>query len=83
MEPGDPLEVATTICSEVRDSRIRIVIEHASQESVFCDHPTPKMYEFESYLSFPIYRADGESSGTLCESPAGTRPLSRDPVELG
>jgi signal transduction histidine kinase len=66
MQPGDPLDVATTICSEVRDSGSPIVIEHASQEPVFCDHPTPKMYGFESYFSFPIYRADGEYFGTLC-----------------
>jgi signal transduction histidine kinase len=66
MEPGDPLDVATTICSEVRDARSPIVIEHASQEPGFCDHPTPKMYGFESYFSFPIYTAEGEYFGTLC-----------------
>jgi signal transduction histidine kinase len=66
MEPGDSLEVATTICSEVRDSREPVVIEHASQEPVFCDHPTPKLYGFESYFSFPIYTAEGEYFGTLC-----------------
>lgn len=66
LRAGDPLEVATTICSEVRDSRTPILIEHASSEPAFCDHPTPKMYGFESYFSFPIYRTDGKYFGTLC-----------------
>lgn len=63
---GDKLEVTTTLCSEVRDSQQPIVIEHASQDANFCSHPTPILYGFESYLSFPIYRATGEYFGTLC-----------------
>jgi hypothetical protein len=51
------------------------VIEHASQEPVFCDHPTPKMYGFESYFSFPIYPTEGEYFGTLCGLDA-TNPRS-------
>ena len=66
LKAGDLLEVATTICSEVRDSRMPVLIEHASSEPAFCDHPTPKMYGFESYFSFPIYRTDGKYFGTLC-----------------
>lgn len=63
---GDQLDVATTLCKEVRDSRETIVIEHASQEPQFCNHPTPKMYGFESYFSAPIYRTNGQYFGTLC-----------------
>lgn len=32
----------------------------------YCDHPTPKMYGFESYISVPVYRPGGEFFGTLC-----------------
>ena len=66
LDPGDQLDVATTLCSEVRDSHSPIVIEHASQEPEFCNHPTPKMYHFESYVAFPIFRSNGEYFGNLC-----------------
>jgi signal transduction histidine kinase len=63
---GDNLDVATTLCSEVRDTRQPIIIEHASAEPGFCTHPTPRMYGFESYISVPLYRPSGEYFGTVC-----------------
>lgn len=66
LEVGDHLEVATTLCSEVRDSHEPIVIEHASAEPDFCSHPTPKMYGFESYIAVPIFRPGGEYFGNVC-----------------
>ena len=66
LEAGDQLDVATTLCSEVRDSHEPIVIEHASREPEFANHPTPKMYRFESYVAFPIFRSNGEYFGNLC-----------------
>src|SRR5215218_6663002 len=53
---GDNLDVATTLCSEVRATNQAIIIEHASAEPRFCEHPTPRMYGFESYISTPLYR---------------------------
>lgn len=66
LKPGDELDVATTLCSEVRDSNAPIVIDKASEDNVYCKHPTPLMYGFESYISIPLYRANGEYFGTLC-----------------
>jgi signal transduction histidine kinase len=66
LKPGEQLDVATTLCSEVRDSRMPIVIDKASTDSHYCTHLTPQMYGFESYISFPLTRADGEYFGTLC-----------------
>jgi signal transduction histidine kinase len=63
---GGHLDVATTLCSEVRDSHQPIVIEHASQEPDYCDHPTPKLYGLESYIAVPIFRKDGTYFGNLC-----------------
>ena len=63
---GDQLAVATTLCSEVRDSHEPIIIEHASLEPAFCAHPTPKMYGFESYIAVPIFRRSGEYFGNVC-----------------
>ena len=66
LDPGAQLEVATTLCSEVRDARAPIVIDHASIDPIYCAHPTPRMYNFESYVSVPIFLQDGAYFGTLC-----------------
>jgi signal transduction histidine kinase len=66
LKPGDELDVATTLCSEVRDSRAPIVIDKASEDTQYCNHLTPRKYGFESYISLPLYRVDGEYFGTLC-----------------
>lgn len=63
---GDQLEVATTLCSEVRDTHEPIIIEHASREPEFCDHPTPRLYGLESYIAVPIFRSNGEYFGNVC-----------------
>ena len=42
LPPGGELEVATTLCSEIRDHRNPVVIENASLDPVYCQHPTPK-----------------------------------------
>lgn len=62
---GGELQVETTICDEIRDTGQPVVIDHAAQDVVFCNHPTPKMYGFQSYISVPIYRS-GRFFGTLC-----------------
>ena len=66
LRPGDALEVATTLCDRVRAGDTVVVMDHASEDPVFCGHPTPRMYGFESYISVPIKRASGEFFGTLC-----------------
>lgn len=63
---GGELDVTTTLCSEVRDSLQPILIEHATQDALYCDHRTPKMYGFESYAAVPIYRKSGEYFGNVC-----------------
>jgi len=66
LEVGGELEVATTLCSEVRTSQQPIVIEHASRDPEFCGHPTPRLYGFESYIATPIVRPDGRYFGNVC-----------------
>ena len=66
LKPGDELQLDTTICNEIRQSREPVVINHVAENSTFCSHPTPKMYGFQSYISMPIIRADGAFFGTLC-----------------
>lgn len=66
LTPGDELDVATTICSEVRACRSIISISDVDDSAVYRDHPTPRQYGFKSYISVPIIRNDGSIWGTLC-----------------
>jgi len=67
LKPGDELEIKTTICNEIRDSGIGVIIDHAAEDPLFKDHHTPGMYGFQSYISVPILRKhDGSFFGTLC-----------------
>lgn len=81
IKPGDPLDVTTTLCRKVRTQQAPVVINHASLDPEYCDHPTPKLYNIESYLSFPLYRADGSYFGSLCAIDPLPRTVS-DPAIL-
>lgn len=66
LQPGGELDVKTTICDEIRASGELVVIEHVAEDGAFCQHHTPRQYGFQSYISMPIFRPDGEFFGTLC-----------------
>lgn len=63
---GDALDVATTLCHEIRASHETIVIDQASVDEQYCQHHTPRIYRFESYISVPVFRVDGSFFGTIC-----------------
>jgi GAF domain-containing protein len=66
LKPGGELKVETTICHEIRQSREPVVINNLAEDDVWCNHATPAMYGFQSYISMPIILADGSFFGTLC-----------------
>lgn len=66
LKPGGTLQLSTTLCETVRDTRAPVVMNHASRDPMYSNHPTPKLYGFESYISVPLYGADGGYFGTLC-----------------
>lgn len=66
LDACDELEVATTICNEIRGSREGVFIDNVSEEPHWRVHHTPVMYGFQSYISLPIVRGDGSFFGTLC-----------------
>ncbi|HEV7801023.1 MAG TPA: GAF domain-containing sensor histidine kinase [Burkholderiales bacterium] len=66
LQPGGELKVETTICSEIRDHGRAVVIDNVAEDDVYCGHPTPALYGFQSYISVPIFRPTGEFFGTLC-----------------
>lgn len=63
---GGELDVHTTLCKEVREARSPIVIDHASQDPLYCTHHTPRTYSIESYVSVPIVLPGGDYFGNLC-----------------
>lgn len=66
LEVGGELELSTTLCDEIRGNHQAIIIDHASKDPLYCTHHTPRIYRFESYISVPVYRANGEFFGTIC-----------------
>ena len=63
---GGELKVESTICHEIRQSREPVIIDHVAEDPVFCNHATPAMYGFQSYISMPIIHKSGKFFGTLC-----------------
>jgi signal transduction histidine kinase len=66
LKPGGELQVETTICHEIRQSREAVIIDNVSEDGVWRGHHTPAKYGFQSYISMPIILADGSFFGTLC-----------------
>ncbi|HEV7660175.1 MAG TPA: GAF domain-containing sensor histidine kinase [Allosphingosinicella sp.] len=66
LAPGGELKVETTICDEIRDHGEPVIIDHVAEDQVYCGHPTPALYGFQSYISIPIRRSNGDFFGTLC-----------------
>ncbi|MET0371561.1 MAG: GAF domain-containing protein [Sphingobium sp.] len=76
LNPGDELEIKTTICDEIRQSGACVVIDHVDSDIVWQTHHTPMLYGFKSYASFPIMLDDGTFYGTLCAIDPGRRQVS-------
>jgi signal transduction histidine kinase len=66
LQPGGELQIETTLCDEIRESGEPIVIDHVAIDETYCRHHTPAKYGFQSYISIPIRRTDGQFFGTLC-----------------
>ena len=83
---GDELDLNTTICNEIRQHKSPVVIEEVSKSVEYCNHATPTQYGFQSYISYPIFRKNGDFFGTLCAIDAAPAKLEtkevRDLFEL-
>ena len=66
LQPGDELELKTTICDDIRESGTAVFIDHVAADTDWRTHPTPALYGFQSYASVPIVLGDGRFFGTLC-----------------
>jgi signal transduction histidine kinase len=81
LKPGDELDVATTLCREVRACNAPVIIDHVDEDATYHDHLTPKMYGFKSYVSIPLYRANGEFFGTLCGLDRNPKEVSNEKIQ--
>lgn len=77
---GDELPVQTTICHEIHESQEPVVIEHVATDALYHDHVTPRIYGFQSYISMPIFDAQGRFFGTLCAIDPNPRQLNTPAV---
>ncbi|MEG3182326.1 GAF domain-containing protein [Sphingomonas sp. LT1P40] len=66
LNPGDELDIKTTICDGIRESGRSVFIDQVSLDTEWRRHPIPALYGFESYVSVPIVLPDGNFFGTLC-----------------
>jgi len=82
LRPGDELKVETTLCHQVRSDRREVVIDHVSQDPLYADHHTPRLYGLQSYISVPIILADGSFFGTLCAIDSAPAKLN-NPATVG
>ena len=76
LNPGDELDLQTTICDEIRQSGQAVVIDHVGDNPGWRTHHTPMLYGFESYVSIPIMLDGGRFFGTLCAIDPHPRALS-------
>ena len=64
--PGGELKLDTTICHEIRQHQLPVIIDHVAMDEKYAHHHTPKMYGLQSYISIPIFVKNGLFFGTLC-----------------
>lgn len=78
---GGELDLTTTICHEIRGSHVSVVIDKASEDPLYQDHHTPRLYHFESYISVPVFRTDGRFFGTICALDPNPAPLRSSTIQ--
>ncbi|KTB86243.1 ATP-binding protein [Pseudomonas syringae] len=81
LKPGGELELTSTICHEIRSSHQPVVIDHVAKDALFCEHHTPRLYNFQSYISVPVFLTNGSFFGTICALDPKPAKLIGTPVQ--
>ena len=76
LRPGDTFDLHSALILESPAPAAAIVIEQASADPRFRNHPVTSLYGIESYLSVPIFMPDGRCFGMLCVIDRAPIPLS-------
>lgn len=66
LEVGGELKIETTLCQQVMDEQKEIAIDYVSEDPIYSDHYTPRLYGLQSYISIPLFLTNGDFFGTLC-----------------
>ncbi|MGF6455209.1 GAF domain-containing sensor histidine kinase [Pseudomonas frederiksbergensis] len=80
LKVGDELDLVSTLCNEIRQGHHSVVIDKASEDPLYRDNPTPRTYQFESYIAVPILRTDGRFFGTICALDPNPAPLKSSTI---
>lgn len=80
LNPGEELEVQTTICDDIRACGEAVIIDSVIDHPKWRTHHTPRMYGFQSYASLPVYLDDRSFFGTLCAIDPEPRQISGQQV---
>ncbi len=80
LRAGGALALATTLCKKGRAIQAPVATDHASTDPVYCGHFTPGTYGFESFVSVPLFRADGRYFGTVCGLDPRPLPVTQQKV---
>jgi signal transduction histidine kinase len=81
LQVGGELDLATTLCHEIRQAHHSVVIDKASEDPLYRDHRTPRLYQFESYIAVPVFRTDGRFFGTICALDPNPAPLKSSTIQ--
>jgi len=79
LDPGDELDIKTTICDDIRKSGHEIIIDEVAVDPEWRTHPVPALYGFQSYAALPVVLADGSffrSSSRPMMNRRRIRPIS-------
>ncbi len=79
--PGGELDINTTLCKEARQTGKAIAFDCASENPLYREHMTPRMYGFESYISTPILLPDGSYFGNLCALDPERRGVASEAIQ--
>ncbi len=66
LDVGDQLDITTTLCERVRATGKAVIIDDVNADTTYSAHPIPRLYGFQSYISIPVLRPNGDYFGTLC-----------------
>ena len=81
LEPGGELDLRSTICPDIRQSGVPVIIPDVPYDPIFGNHHTPERYGFRSYISFPIFLPDGDFFGTVCAIDPNPHNLGRPEIQ--
>ena len=65
LNAGAELDIAATICNEIRESGRPIYIDSVRDAEKWRNHPVPAIYGFQSYVSTPLFRMNRTVYGTM------------------